>query len=221
MSIKMNKYTPFIAILFFEILFVSNSIADSRTYEVDAEQSYIHIYTGTSGFLKAVSHRHLIAIRDISGEITLDGENSIAALIVRPNDFLVDDDHERAQATDEAYQKPVAGWIKAGTKGNMNGGKLLETSLHPEITIKIRPNNLSESPVFALSINLKGKEYELSVPGSMVISEDGIHATGEFSISHSDLGLKQYSVPGGLSKVADSLRFIFDISTKTSQILTP
>ena len=59
---------------------------------------------------------------------------------------------------------------------------------------------------------MKAKTYQLELPGNLEIADGELNATGDFVISHSDIGLTPFSVPGGLSKVADELRFVFFIS---------
>jgi len=188
-------------------------------YQIDSEQSYIHIYTGTAGFLKGLSHKHQIAIRDFQGEIVLDGDASIAQFSIRPLEFLVDADEERALAIDEAYQSKVASWIKTGTKKNMNGKRLLEADLHPLIHVVVQPKNLASQTVFAVEIKLKGAKYQLDIPGSLQIDGQRIVAAGDVELSHRDLGLKPFSIPGGASKVADKLRFVFDIQAVLTEQL--
>jgi len=46
--------------------------SDDPSYEIDTQNSYIHIYTGSQGLLKSVSHKHLIAIKDITINSTIE-----------------------------------------------------------------------------------------------------------------------------------------------------
>ena len=225
LTIGIGKY--FLRIVFLFCIFLSplaslwaqgivERVDESKTYEIDQEHSYIHVYTGTAGLLKAFSHKHLVSIRGIEGTVHYNESNSWASFSVYPDQFTVDDDIERSQAIDEDYQKEVAEWIKDGTKKNMNGEKLLDAELYPVIQVAVTPENLASETNFFGEISLKGQQYQKVVPGTLSISEAHISAQGDFYLSHDDLGLQQFSVPGGAAKVAAELRFVFDIRSSRS-----
>lgn len=198
--------------------------AEQQKYVVDAETSYIHIYTGVAGLMKSLSHKHLVAIRHLEGEVVWGIEQPRAYLEFYPADFLVDDDIERSRAVDEDFRHPVANWIKTGTKKNMLSRSLLNVDFHPKISVDIEmlnpqtPDQTFESieTQFSVSIDLKGHTQELILPATLSISEDQVQITGDFELDHADIGLKPFSAPGGLSKVADSLRFQFEINAITA-----
>ena len=204
------------------------SIEDISATEfiVDTENSYIHIYTGVAGLGKALAHSHLIAIRDISGEISLTEEAAFASLEFFSESFLVDDDDERARATDESFRPPVSNSIKTGTKENMLSESVLNSEIYPKITLDIRTpisevtDSIQSSREAALIVDVgfKGEPYSLVLPVKLQISDAGIKATGDFNLDHADLGLKPFSAAAGLARVAESLRFHFEIhSTRTGE----
>ena len=199
----------------------------TKEFVVDTEKSYIHIYTGVAGLGKALAHSHLIAIRGISGEIRLTEEAAFASLEFFSERFLVDDDDERARAADESFRAPVSESIKTGTKENMLSQPVLDSEAYPKITLGIRTpisevtNSIQSSREAALIVDVgfKGEDYSLVLPVKLQISDAGIKATGDFSLDHTDLGLKPFSAAAGLARVAESLRFHFEIhSTPAGEI---
>ena len=207
--------------IFFFISSVTVSAQDvtSKSYIVNTEDSYIHIYTGVAGLGRALAHSHLIAIRDINGEAHLDEEMARASLAFSPSNFLVDDDSERAKAADDSFREPVSENIKIGTKKNMLSELVLDADSHPEIILRIstprsevdEAQTFGRNTAFIVEINFKGVPYTMALPAQLEISETSITASGDFSLDHSDIGLKPFSAAGGLARVAESLRFEFEI----------
>ena len=194
-------------------------------FTISGEESFIHIYTGVAGAAKAASHKHLVSVGQIYGEVVLTEGTAIdasyAQLELRPREFLVDDDEARATALDTEYKDPVAGWIKSGTKKNMNGRKLLEADLYPTIDLRIVLDESEETTVFLVSINLKNRPFELKVPGELDVSDQRIRAKGDFTVDHKALGLKPFRAAGGLARVAKELRIVFDITAINESYLPP
>jgi len=186
-------------------------VAQSTTYAVNPTDSYIHIYTDTAGVLEVFSHKHLIAITQIEGEVAITPEGQSAYLIVRPQDFLVDDNVERARAADPGFREPVGENIQTGSKTNMLGERLLNVEEYPGIEVNIQLDQLSATPLLAVTVHILGQDRHLQIPAILQVDEQQIRATGYFEISHADLGLQPYVAMGGLLRVAEQLRVQFDI----------
>ena len=188
-------------------------------YVIDTEKSYIHVYTGVAGLGRSLAHSHLIAIRDIKGEVRLDKENAYASLEFFSANFLVDDDEERARSTDESFRDPVSDNIKTGTKQNMLGSRVLDADAYPKIALEINvptteideAKTQNRETAFIVEIHFKGETYPMALPANLEVSDTGIVARGSFNLDHSDLGLKPFSAAVGLARVAQALRFQFEI----------
>lgn len=192
---------------------------DTAQYTVDSATSYIHVYTGTTGLLKSVSHRHLIAIKNIQGNVSwnkgdaLNSASAQANLLIRPKQFVVDGNAERRAAVDNRYRKAAANWVKSGTQKNMLGKRFFNTEFYPTIAADIKLKSLNgEQGLFEVTLNITGNTKQLSIPAKLVVSDNTINVSGDFKLNHTDLGLKRYKAAGGAASVAESLRFIINIS---------
>ncbi len=186
-------------------------LGQSSVYQVNSSDSFIHIYTGTEGALRVFSHRHLIAITDIKGQLVLSDEGNHARLALRPESFLVDDEIERARAADPEFREPVAEHIQADTRANMLGPRVLDAQNHPLINVEIRLERLSATPLLDVKVFLLGVEKTLQIPAILEVDEQRIWATGYFELMHADLGLEPYTALGGLMGVSEELRMQFEI----------
>lgn len=185
----------------------------ATSYLIDSDTAYIHIYTDNKGLLKSVSHRHLIAIRNISGTVYWDGVKSHTALILKPANFFVDPNKERKQSSDPRYQHAAANWVKSGTKKNMLGKRLLNVEMYPDIEVNISVASLkNETAVFNVELKIVGQKKRFSRPAILTINDKKLHAYADFTINHSDLGLKPFTAAAGAARVAESLRLIVDIN---------
>lgn len=186
---------------------------ETINYQIDADTAYIHIYTDNRGLFKSLSHRHLIAIRNISGIVYWNGVNSHAALTLNPADFFVDPNRERKNSPDPDYQHKAANWVKSGTKKNMLSRRFLNTEMYPNINANISLASLeNENAVFIIELKIVGQQKRLSLPAKLTLSDDKLHVYGDFSIDHSELGLKPFTAAAGAAKVAQPIRLIVDIS---------
>lgn len=186
-------------------------VAQPNTYVVNSADSYIHIYTGKAGLLEMFAHEHLVAITRIRGEVSIAPQGYSAHLVVQPEDFLVDDNAERARAADPQYREPVSEDIQTGTKTNMLGDRQLYADRYPEIRVDIQLDRLSATPLLEVIVHILGREQHLQIPAILDVDEQRVWATGYFDLSHSDLGLEPYTAFAGLLRVAEGLRMQFEI----------
>ncbi|MFX4227824.1 MAG: YceI family protein [Porticoccaceae bacterium] len=191
-------------------------VAQPTIYTVNPEDSYIHVYTDTAGALGRFSHKHLVAITRIQGQVSITPEGHSAHLVVRPEDFLVDDDTERARAADPEFRESVRKDIQTGTRKNMLGARLLDVEQYPVIEVAVQLDRLSSSPLLNVSVHILGERRDLQVPAILQVDEQQLGVTGYFELSHADLGLQPYTAMGGLLRVADQLRVQFDISAEAA-----
>lgn len=185
-------------------------------YRVSPADSYIHVYTDTAGALGRFSHKHLVAITRIQGQISISPEGQSARLVIRPEDFLVDDDSERARAADPEFREPVSKDIQTDTKRNMLGPRLLDVQQYPEIEVTVQLEKLSSSPLLDVSVHVLGEKRSLQIPAILQVDKQRLGVTGYFELRHADLGLQPYTAMGGLLRVADQLRVQFEISAEAT-----
>ncbi|MGA8728989.1 MAG: YceI family protein, partial [Terracidiphilus sp.] len=61
------------------------------------------------------------------------------------------------------------------------------------------------------TLNLHGVSRNLSIPARVALLGDMFRASGDFTLSQSDFGIKPVSVAGGALKLKDELKVSFEI----------
>jgi hypothetical protein len=94
----------------------------------------------------------------------------------------------------------------------MLGERVLDAEHHPMLVIQGRVDgSVSEEAMLAVSVELLGRAVPISVPCSIVVDDDVLTASGEFRLTHADLGMEPFNVMLGALAVAPELDFSFDI----------
>lgn len=182
------------------------------SYTIDTASSYIRVITDKGGIAAAAAHQHIVSINNIVGEANYSSEgHGDASFIIRPQDFVVDDDAERALFPD-VFKKKVSDKAIRGTKKNMLGQKLLHAAKFPEIKVNIKLASLNgESANYVAEIAIKNELKTLTIPGTLVFTGEQLRATATFNAANPDLGLKIFSALLGTISVGHELKFMVDI----------
>jgi hypothetical protein len=69
----------------------------------------------------------------------------------------------------------------------------------------------SAEATLAVSVELLGRTVPISVPCSIVVDDDVLTASGEFRLTHAELGMEPFNVMLGALAVAPELDFSFDV----------
>ena len=112
------------AVLLFPLIPFSAFAQGGASYSIDPRQSKMEIHVGKEGAFKAFGHDHLIAARQVSGEVRLDPqkiEQSSVRLQVPTKSITIIDPGES-----EKDRKEV--------QATMEGEKVLDVAKFPEVT---------------------------------------------------------------------------------------
>jgi polyisoprenoid-binding protein YceI len=172
----------------------------------------MEIHVGKEGAFKAFGHDHLIAARQVSGEVRLDPqkiEQSSVRLQVPTKSITVIDPGES-----EKDRKEV--------QTTMEGEKVLDVAKFPEVTFTSTrisaAKKTSDGWEFTLSgkLNLRGVEKPVTFPLHVRADNNELRAEGEVSILQTDYGITPVKVGGGTVKVKDKLKITFTIVASES-----
>ncbi|AJQ93325.1 YceI family protein [Gynuella sunshinyii] len=204
------KQTRFlICTAFLWSLFCSSAWA--TVYIIDSQQSYLHILTGRAGPLKAFSHRHVIELGPLIGQIQYQPQGtSTSELVLSPATFLVDRPETTARYPDIWGEETVKESAAKGTKKNMLSDKLLDAANFPVVTVDINLEQ-QENTVFETTVTIKGQSFTFQIPGKLTVNENDLTATTEFTLTHEQLGLKPFKAMGGAIAVGDEINFLVHI----------
>ena len=174
-------------------------------YKIDASQSHFMVKVSKDGLLSVLAHDHNVAIRDFSGVAQFNPGPSTPAslqLTIKSESLAVTD---KVSASDRAkIEKTMR-------------EEVLEVDKYPEIVFKSTKididkleNGQYQAKVFG-ELTLHGVTKTGLITATVVMSDNNLHAKGNFDLHQSQYSIKPVSAGGGTIKVKDQLKFTFDI----------
>jgi polyisoprenoid-binding protein YceI len=166
-----------------------------------------------------IGHNHVLAVHDLTGELQLAADPAQSAFMLRfPVSAIVVDDPALRGAQGPDFQTPITDNGIAGTREHMLAEPLLNAAQFPEITLasaQIQP--AGDGWQVLTRITVRDHTAEVPVPVQLVRREGVMLLHGEFTVTHTQLGLTPMSVMFGALKVADALRVEFSLVAREPQ----
>ncbi|WP_237065456.1 YceI family protein [Microbulbifer guangxiensis] len=181
--------------------------------------SDIHWRVYRSGPMAHLGHSHVIRAAAIRGTVTLreSPQHSQFLLEIPVHRLEVDPPALRRRYGVEFSSKLSQADI-AGTRANMLGQSLLQADRFPVIRMTgeapLKDTPEPQQMLIAAELQLRGRTIALRLPATVTLTATGVRASGNFTLSHRQLGLKPFSAALGTLKVAERIDFTFDIQTK-------
>jgi hypothetical protein len=186
---------------------VATPTAGSVRYRIDAARSEVLILVYRDGRLASLGHNHVLAVRELSGEV-------VAAADLTQSSWQLDfpvaalsiDEPQLRAAQGAEFQTTVDTAAIAGTRDHMLGPMLLDAAHFPTIHLESAQAR-SEADGLRLSTRIVVRDHaaQVDVPLALQRSSDELIASGEFDLTHAQLGLTPYSVALGALRVADRM----------------
>lgn len=188
-----------------------------RLYEFDAAASRVAIHVFRGGRAARLGHNHVLAAPRWQGWLWWPEQLDQARLELRLRleNLQLDEPALRA-ATGGAFGAPLAAEAIAATRANMLGPQGLDAERYPELRLRLL-SAVGEMPRMAarIEIGLHGHRHALDVPLSLAEPGDGgLRIAGSFVLRQRDLGIKPFSVLGGLLAVQDELLIEFALQAR-------
>jgi hypothetical protein len=187
--------------------------ASVRVYAIDAAQSEVYWRIYRSGPAARFGHSHVISMGELEGSVSLGSDLAAASwnLSFPVGGLIIDDPDLRARHGEEFESVPSED-DKAGTKENMLSDRLLNGAVYPVVSLSgTGVTGPLESASLALSIDIVGRTIEEAFPASITIEGDSLTVTGEYQLTHEDLGLEPFTALGGMMAVGDEIDFTYRI----------
>ena len=184
-----------------------------RLYTVDAAQSEVHWRIYKAGAMARLGHNHVISVGELRGTVTVGSDLGAASwqLSFPVTALVVDDPGIRARYGEDFSSVPSDG-DKEGTKRNMLTPEVLDAEIHPEIRLSGRGIfGTLDSAELPVTIEILGRVVERRFPARIVLSTDGVTVSGEYRLTHSDLGMTPFTALGGLMSVGEEIDFTYRI----------
>jgi polyisoprenoid-binding protein YceI len=181
--------------------------AGAARYRIDAEHSEVLILVYRDGRMANLGHNHVVAVRQLSGEVSVasDPTQSSWHLDFPVAALSVDEPALRA-AQGVEFQTRLDDVAIAGTRDHMLGPQLLDAVQFPAIHLQSEQIR-SEADGLHMSVRIVVRDHtvQVEVPLALQPSPEQLVASGEFDLTHAELGLTPYSVALGALRVADRM----------------
>jgi hypothetical protein len=182
-------------------------------YAVDAASSDIHWRVYKAGAFARFGHNHVVSVRELSGQVTRQTDSGAGTfeLAIPVAGLVIDDPDLRSLYGEEFSSKPTEEDI-AGTRANMLGERVLDAENHPTLRVHGRlESGALEAAMLAVTVELLGRTIPVSVPCSIVVEKDALGASGQFRLTHAELGMEPFNVMMGALAVGQELDFSFNV----------
>jgi hypothetical protein len=176
-------------------------------YRIDAARSEVLILVYRDGRMASLGHNHVVAVRALSGEIVVPADltHSSWQLDFPVGSLSVDEPQLRA-AQGADFQTRLDDVAIAGTRDHMLGPLLLDAARYP--VIHLQSEQISgDADGLRVTAHIVVRDHDLQVdlPVALQRSPDELVASGEFDLTHAQLGLTPYSVALGALRVAERM----------------
>ena len=182
-------------------------------YHVDALASQVLILVYRDGPMARLGHNHVMSVHRLSGEVVVpkDPAHSTFTLEFPVAAMTIDEPALRA-TLGEDFKAPVDAASVDGTRGHMLGEKLLNASHFPVIHLVSGPlRSDGDHWIVTLNISVRDHDSAIDVPVALTTTPEELDASGEFDLTHAQLGLTPYSVGLGALRVAETIHIRFNV----------
>ena len=176
----------------------------NKRYRIDSQRSRFTVQAFATGLLAGFAHSPVFAVRDYQGEIQWPMESS---------------DEAAFQMTIRASSLELTDQVKEGDRTEIQRQlmqEVLEVDKYPEISFrstKIAPTKIADNwfrSQIEGDMKLHGMTKSLQADSQVRILDQEVRLSGEFSLLLSAFKIKRVSALGGMIKLKDELKFVFD-----------
>lgn len=182
--------------------------AGVRRLQVVPAESEVLVRVYRAGPFATLGHNHVILWHPVGWvEQAADLPGSRFELDIDLAQAEIDDARRRA-AEGADFPGEIPPSAREGTARNMLGDALLDAARHPRLNIRSVSISGQGAPSARVAVQVAGRESLLEVPFRLE-GDARLIASGEFSLTQSQLGLKPFSVMLGALQVQDEMRVRF------------
>jgi polyisoprenoid-binding protein YceI len=189
------------------IIDISRKTSASVPYRIDPGQSRFMANVGSAGLLWFMGHAHHFAVRDFTGEATLNPDS------LAPASLQMTIQAASLEETGKNFTEQQKQIINKEART-----QVLETDKYPAIIFKstVVTGKLKAEGHYEVKIGgdltLHGVTRPIEIPAQVMVKGNSLRATGEFSVKRSDYQVKAKAIKGGMIRVSNKVTFEFDIT---------
>jgi sulfur transfer complex TusBCD TusB component (DsrH family) len=173
-------------------------------YRIDADQSQVLILVYRDGPLAQLGHNHVLSVHELSGEVYMLSDPMSARFWLQfPVAAMTVDDPALRAAQGEDFAAGVDAAAIQGTRAHMLSERLLDAARFPVIRLQSQSLQVEgDRWLVRLQITVRDHDSVATEPISVTLRDEDLTASGEFDLTHAQLGLTPYSVGAGALRVA-------------------
>ena len=178
---------------------------DSILYHLDPSSRLV-VKTGKAGLFGFAGHTHVIRARAVSGQLVYyPGQARSHLELTLPTDSL------------EVLTPPDTAEIRKVTQAMRT--EVLHVDKYPKMAFAADSLDAKNGKVqMQLAVTMEGATRKVPVTADVTLSKDTLKAVGNFVAKQTDFGITPFrGGPAGTVKVADQVRFCFDLVATRNQ----
>jgi len=177
--------------------------------QVVASEVTVKVYR--DGPLAELGHNHVIASTAVTGWVDLrDPLESSAFSLSLPLDSLVVDDPGRRAAAGADFPDNLSDADREGTRRNLLGPALLDAARFPVLHLdSVAIEADGDGYVATARVDAAGVTRQVRVPARIERTKGGLVVSGEFVLTHADLGLTPFSAALGALRVREDMEIAY------------
>lgn len=182
-------------------------------YRVDGQASQVLILVYRDGRMARLGHNHVLSVRGLSGEVVVPKDTASTSFTLEfPVGAMSIDEPELRAGLGDDFKAPVDTAGIQGTREHMLGDKQLDAAHYPVIRLQSGPLS-PEGDHWRASIAITVRDHvaAVEVPVALSLTPEQLSASGEFDLTHAELGLTPYSIGLGAIRVAETMHVRFHI----------
>jgi polyisoprenoid-binding protein YceI len=189
---------------------VAAAAAGAVRYRIDPARSEVRILVYRTGPLARLGHNHVLAVRELAGEVWLPADPAGArfSLSFPVAALAVDEPAARREEGEEFASEPSAADV-AGTRRNLEGPAVLDAARYPSIRLDGVAARGPLGLIARARLVVRDHSAELELPVEVSVAPGELDVRGGFTVLQGALGIEPFSAALGALRVRDDLAVRF------------
>jgi hypothetical protein len=192
----------------------SGAAVSGTQYTIDPQRSQVLVLVYRDGTMAHLGHNHVIAVRELHGSVVLASDRTQSSFQIDfPVEAMSVDEPALRAAEGADFQSTLDEAAIAGTRDHMLGESLLNSRQFAQIHLQSERILDNGGNLSALTtIVVRTTTAHAQIPLTLQTSGDELRVSGEFDLTHAQLGLTPYSVALGALRVAERIHIRYRLS---------
>lgn len=185
----------------------------TKSYSIEPANSNLQILVYRGGPMARLGHNHVVRATTLHGSIWRgpSGHSAGFDISVPVNDLEVDNDADRS-ALGPDFPLNLSADAKRSTKVNMLREPLLDGAHYPEVKLRsVSVQDDKDTAVVVAAVRIKGRTRHVTVPVTLLQTDQLLRVQGGFEIKQTDFGLTPLSIAMGALLVQDTVHLRFSL----------